>query len=78
MSTFGAWFDSRGGEFTLDPMASLGDKVLDKRIVDRNISKGLVSKDQYTQHLAELPDREGSYDRVGVEPSGTPEESELE
>lgn len=52
--------------------------MLDKRIVDRNISKGLVSKDQYTQHLAELPDREGSYDRVGVEPSGTPEESELE
>jgi hypothetical protein len=47
-------------------MAALGDKILDKRIVERNITKGLVSKDQYTQHLAELPDREGSFERVGV------------
>ena len=50
-------------------MAALGDKVTDKRIVERNIAKGLLTKEQYDQHLGELPDREGSYDRVEVEPS---------
>ena len=59
-------------------MAALGDRLIDKRIVERNITKGLVSKDQYAQHLAELPDREGSYERVGVESSEAAEESELE
>lgn len=59
-------------------MAALGDKVIDKRIVERNITKGLVSKEQYEQHLAELPDREGSYDRVEVEPSDSDGDAPLE
>ena len=59
-------------------MAALGDKVVDKRIVERNITKGLVSKEQYEQHLAELPDREGSYDRVEVEPSDSSEDAPVE
>ena len=50
-------------------MAALGDKVLDKRIVERNMAKGLLSKDEYEQHLSELPDREGRCERVGVESS---------
>ena len=74
----GVRFDSPYGEFTLRPMAALGDKIIDKRIVERNITKGLVSKEQYEQHLAELPDREGSYDRVEVEPGEAHEDSPAE
>ena len=54
-------------------MAALGDKIIDKRIVERNITKGLVTKEEYDKHLADLPDREGSYDRVEVEPSESTE-----
>lgn len=50
-------------------MAGLTDRVLDKRIVERNITKGLISKEQYEKHLTELPDREGAYEHVEVEPS---------
>lgn len=73
-----AGFDSRWREFTLRPMAALGDKVVDKRIVERNIAKGLVTKEQYEQHLAELPDREGAYERVEVEPSDSSEDAQAE
>jgi polyribonucleotide nucleotidyltransferase len=48
-------------------MATLGDKLLDKRIVERNIAKGLVSKAEYEKHLADLADREGAYDQLAVE-----------
>ncbi len=54
-------------------MAALGDKIVDKRIVERNITKGLVTKEEYDKHLADLPDREGSYDTVEVEPSESTE-----
>ena len=74
----GGAFDSPCREITLRSMAALGDKVIDKRIVERNIAKGLVSKEQYAQHLAELPDREGTYDRVEVEPSESTEDAALE
>lgn len=74
----GVRFDSPEGEITLGPMAALGDKIVDKRIVERNIAKGLVTKEQYEQHLGELPDREGSYDRVEVEPSDSSEPSPME
>jgi len=59
-------------------MATLGDKVVDKRIVERNITKGLVTKQQYEQHLADLPDQEGSYDRVEVEAAEATEDAPLE
>ena len=74
----GAAFDTAEGEFTLRSMAALGDKVVDKRIVERNITKGLVTKEQYDKHLAELPDREGSYDRVEVEPGESTEDATAE
>ncbi len=54
-------------------MAALGDKIVDKRIVERNITKGLVTKEEYDKHLADLPDREGSYERIEVEPTESTE-----
>lgn len=71
-------FDTLRGEFTLGPMAALGDKVLDKRIVERNMAKGLVSKEDYEQHIAALPDKEGAYERVGVETPESPDEDPME
>ena len=59
-------------------MATLGDKVVDKRIVERNITKGLVTKEQYEQHLTDLPDQEGSYERVQVEPGDSNADAPLE
>lgn len=59
-------------------MAALGDKVVDKRIVERNITKGLLTKEQFDQHLSELPDREGSYETVEVEPKEESEHAPLE
>lgn len=55
-------------------MAALGDKLFDKRIVERNIAKGLISKEQFDQHLIELADREGGYDRIAVETGGWTED----
>jgi len=49
-------------------MATVGDKLLDKRIVERNIAKGLISKEEYEKHLAALADREGDYDQVEIDP----------
>ncbi len=71
-------FDTLTGEFTLGPMAALGDKILDKRIVERNMAKGLVSKDEYEQHIAALPDKEGAYERVGVEAPESSDEVPVE
>jgi hypothetical protein len=59
-------------------MAALGDKILDKRIVERNMAKGLVSKNDYEQHIAALPDKEGTYERVGVETVESPEDAPVE
>jgi hypothetical protein len=49
-------------------MAALGDKLVDKRIIERNIAKGLISKEQFEQKLAELPDKEGDCERVEIDP----------
>ncbi|MFW2389862.1 MAG: hypothetical protein ACN4G0_16100 [Polyangiales bacterium] len=59
-------------------MATLGDKLMDKRIVERNIAKGLVTKDEYEKHLADLADREGSYETVEIEPEGSDDQLEAE
>lgn len=59
-------------------MATLGNKLLDKRIVERNIAKGLITKEEYEQHLANLADREGDYDRVEIDPGGSTDESDAE
>lgn len=49
-------------------MAGLGDKLVDKRIIERNIAKGLISKTEYEQYLVELADKESSCERVEIEP----------
>ena len=59
-------------------MATLRDKLVDKRIVERNIAKGLLSEEQYEQHLADLADREGAYDRVEIDPGDSKDGSQLE
>jgi hypothetical protein len=59
-------------------MATLRDKLVDKRIVERNIAKGLLSKEQYEQHLADLADGEGLYDRVEIDPGDSADESHSE
>jgi len=59
-------------------MAALGEKLMDKRIVERNIAKGLISKEEYEQGLANLVDREGSYDTVEIDPTDSKDESQAE
>jgi len=59
-------------------MAALGEKLTDKRIVERNIAKGLISKEEYEQGLANLVDREGSYDTVEIDPTDSKDESQAE
>jgi len=51
---------------------------MDKRIVERNIAKGLISKEEYEQRLAKLADREGSYDRVEIDLGDSKDESQAE
>ena len=59
-------------------MANMGDKLVDKRIVERNIAKGLISKDEYEKHLADLADREGAYDQVEIDPGDSTDDSAAE
>jgi len=59
-------------------MATLGDKLVDKRIVERNITKGLISNEQYEQHLTDLADREGAYDNVEIDPGDSTDDSAAE
>jgi len=59
-------------------MATLGDKLLDKRIVERNIAKGLISNEEYENYLAELADREGTYDQVEIDPGDSTDGSATE
>jgi len=56
-------------------MAGLGDKLMDKRIIERNIEKGLISKQDFEQHLAQLADKEGECERVEIEPGETKDEA---
>jgi hypothetical protein len=59
-------------------MTAFGDKLVDKRIVERNIDKGLISKEQYEQYLVDLADREGDYDRVEIDPGESKDDSRAE
>ncbi|MGB5697263.1 MAG: hypothetical protein WBM46_16515 [Polyangiales bacterium] len=49
-------------------MAKVREKMVDKRIVERNLTRGLLSKQEYEEYLADLADCEGSYDRVEIDP----------
>ena len=48
-------------------MAKLDDMKIDKRIVDRNIAKGLLTKDQFDAHVADLKDLSGKLDLVPID-----------
>ncbi len=51
---------------TLGCMAALEGQLVDKRIVERNIKKGLLRKEEYEDHLAKLPDRSNDLELVGI------------
>jgi hypothetical protein len=59
-------------------MAALGDKLMDRRVLERNMEKGLLSKEQYERYLAELDDRESNCERVQIEPGDAKEASKME
>ena len=42
--------------------------LIDKRIVQRHIDKGVVDSKQYDKHLSALPDRAENAATAGVEP----------
>jgi hypothetical protein len=46
--------------------------------VERNIAKGLISKEQYEQHLTDLADREGEYDKIEIDPGDSQDGSQPE
>ena len=41
--------------------------LIDKRVVERNITKGLVDPEQLKQHIEALPDRESNCVHVSLE-----------
>lgn len=54
-------------------MDLVGEKLVDTRLIDRNIAKGLISREAYEKQLAELPDAaeqaeviEAKFAEVGV------------
>lgn len=51
---------------------------MDKRVAERNMAKGLLSKEQYEQYLADLADSEGRYERVQIEPGDAKDASREE
>ncbi len=54
-------------------MADTRDFLLDKRTVERNIRKGLISRDDYNEHLSGLKDVEDNAEVIDFAP---PEEEE--
>lgn len=50
------------------------DHLVDKRIVDRNIAKGLLTKKDFAKHIADLSDVAGNADYI--DPEATPAEEE--
>jgi hypothetical protein len=50
-------------------MADLHPLLIDKRVVERNIAKGLVDRKQYDKYLADLTDQADNGEVVALEPS---------
>jgi hypothetical protein len=49
-------------------MAQFHPLHVDKRIVERNMAKGLVDRKDYAKYLAELPDRADNAEPVPFDP----------
>lgn len=47
-------------------MASIDERLVDKRIVERNLERGLLSKEQRTTYLDSLPDRSANAEVIPV------------
>lgn len=43
------------------------DLLLDKRLVDRHLERGLVTEEEYQKHLGELPDLDENAEVLEVE-----------
>ncbi len=52
---------------------AIPDFLLDKRVVRRNVAKGLVSKDQVESYIASLPDVEDQSEPCTPDPEPTEE-----
>ena len=50
-------------------MAKPTEEMFDKRVVDRNIEKGLISKADHQKYLSKLSDREGDAEWVDMDAS---------
>ena len=48
-------------------MKITGAMLLDKRLVNRHLDQGLVSREEYDAHVAGLPDLEANADRLDAE-----------
>ena len=59
-------------------MSEPKDKLVDKRIVERNIRKGLLSAQDYESYLERLEDLEGRFEMIRVESGDTRIEDLLE
>lgn len=47
-------------------MAELNDKIVDKRIVERNIKKGVISRADYEKHIKKLADVADNAEEVSL------------
>jgi hypothetical protein len=57
-------FDSGGRVSTIGAMASIDERLIDKRIVERNLERGLLSAEQRKAYLDGLPDRAANADVI--------------
>lgn len=48
-------------------MADVPESLVDTRVIDRNIAKGLIDKKDYHKHLESLPDVADNAEQVQVE-----------
>ena len=55
-------------------MAKPTEAMFDKRTIDRNLAKGLVSKADQAKYLSKLPDLEGQAEWVDMDATDEPEE----
>ena len=66
-----AGFDSPFGELTLAAMTDTREQLVDKRIVERNIRKGLLSNQDFETYLERLEDLQGRFEMIRIETGDT-------
>lgn len=48
-------------------MTQKNERLFDVRLVERNINKGLITREEYEQHLKDLADRVEESDKIEAE-----------